>query len=133
MLDHAVDDHSLNPLNLVRHRNFQLVRQYVRHDADKATWIVPDHALERRATVLLPLGINIGNKGLAELVARPFCQGPDAASFADDGKPPPTDDCVRVAAPDQMLRIPHEYVPIDVDQCAFVRMVEPLKHSGVFL
>jgi hypothetical protein len=72
MLDHAVDDHSLNPLNLVRHRNFQLVQQYVRHDADKATWIVPDHALERRATVLLPLGINIGNKGLAELVARTF-------------------------------------------------------------
>jgi hypothetical protein len=55
MLDHAVDDHPLDALDLVRHRNLELVRQNVGHEANVSGWIIAPHLLKRFSTVLQQL------------------------------------------------------------------------------
>jgi hypothetical protein len=54
MLDHAVDDHPLDVLNLVRHRNLEVVRQNVGHEANVSGWIIAPHLLKRFTAVLQP-------------------------------------------------------------------------------
>jgi hypothetical protein len=47
MLDHAVDDYPLDALNLVRHRNLEVVRQNVGHEANVSGGIIAPHLLRR--------------------------------------------------------------------------------------
>jgi hypothetical protein len=62
MLDHAVDDHPLDALDLVRHRNLEVVRQNVGHEANVSGWIIAPHLLKRFSTVLQPAFVYIARK-----------------------------------------------------------------------